>query len=558
MRRITKSIALCWLVLVILLPSCASPSSELDYSEQLSNLEQQVGELKHQLQTSEQRLAELQQEMEQTSVEVQGLPQDILQLIQEALLESAQSDVQVLMDLGWGVSVMPHTNARGRTAITTCGIESGNFEKAPPILWELQEGTYPKQIANLHSINSEITSTTFPFVTFEDTILVRGCHFGSGELWLYRVKDGGISLVYTDEAATDLAYFAGQDPHTGAIYMPYEVGDRAVIIKSTDDGLTWTKVYDEDLGGEQTIYEIAAYKDKVYATNTDAERVIYSPDGGTTWQEVLDGSSKGYCLEGVSIINGMVLVPTNHGFWIAPHYTVPGRWFFIHIPIKNMVILRQSKLIGNGIVTNYYGYDMSAYLMTQDFFYTVSPVVLPPSPGSYTGNPGVMTRYSGFGNTLYLGSTADGGGLLLKVKLPENPQVRISCPHEILDLTSLAPAGQEGDTSTLPDCWEFEVAGGANFALTVSATYNASATQGIAVHVYTSYTNRNNEYDTEELKDSSGNPVFGDMPLTPGETCQVTRDISTSARFIKIIIENLDVAQTVTNIKVISTLGGTN
>jgi hypothetical protein len=107
--------------------------------------------------------------------------------------------------------------------------------------------------------------------------------------------------------------------------------------------------------------------------------------------------------------------------------------------------------------------------------------------------------------------------------------------------------------TTLDDCSRVPIADN-NLSLTIEATYAPDATQGIAVHIYTSYDGT--KWDTEEYKDTSGNPVFGIVPFTAGESIRVTRSIPVSARFIKVTVENQDVAQPVTNVKVIATIGG--
>jgi hypothetical protein len=119
---------------------------------------------------------------------------------------------------------------------------------------------------------------------------------------------------------------------------------------------------------------------------------------------------------------------------------------------------------------------------------------------------------------------------------------------------NLLIASLAGRASTsLLDCLTIPVNAGSKLALTVRGSYHTEATQGIKVHIYTSYDGLN--YDSEELKDASGNPVFGNMPFAVGTTQQKTKDISTNARFVKVTIENLDETQAVSDVEVIATLG---
>ena len=86
------------------------------------------------------------------------------------------------------------------------------------------------------------------------------------------------------------------------------------------------------------------------------------------------------------------------------------------------------------------------------------------------------------------------------------------------------------------------------FTLTVEVTYHALATAGIKVHIYSSYDGL--VYDTEELKDARGSPVFGDAPFTPNEVVRMTKDIVFGSRYIRVTVENENVNQPVTGVEV--------
>lgn len=121
--------------------------------------------------------------------------------------------------------------------------------------------------------------------------------------------------------------------------------------------------------------------------------------------------------------------------------------------------------------------------------------------------------------------------------------------YPIIDETSIAKSA----STALVDCTEIPTEGVKSLALTVEATFNASATSGIKIHIYTSYDAVN--WDTEEQKDAEGNPVFGAMPFIAGSTQRITKYIPSDARFIKVTVENLDTTYLVTSVKVVATLG---
>jgi len=113
----------------------------------------------------------------------------------------------------------------------------------------------------------------------------------------------------------------------------------------------------------------------------------------------------------------------------------------------------------------------------------------------------------------------------------------------ILDEASIAA----GATTALGDCTAIDLSGGpATLALTVECTYNAGATQGIKIHVRTSYDGTNFDNIDWDSWTSS---------FTAGATIRQTKHYDTSPLYVKVLIENLDPAQTVTNVKIIATVG---
>ncbi len=111
----------------------------------------------------------------------------------------------------------------------------------------------------------------------------------------------------------------------------------------------------------------------------------------------------------------------------------------------------------------------------------------------------------------------------------------------VLDEASIALA----TTTVLGDCTAIDLSGGpATLALTVEATYNAGATQGIKIHVRTSPDGT--DFDTIDW--DSWSPSF-----TAGATIRQTKHYDVSPYAVKVLVENLDGAQAVTGVKVIAT-----
>lgn len=115
---------------------------------------------------------------------------------------------------------------------------------------------------------------------------------------------------------------------------------------------------------------------------------------------------------------------------------------------------------------------------------------------------------------------------------------------KIIDLSSLAA----GATSALTDCTAINLkVGPTALALTIACTFDALATQGIKVHVRSSYDGTN--YDTQDF--DAWTPNF-----TAGASIRVTKVYDVSPAYIKVLVENLDPAKAVTAVSVNSTVRG--
>lgn len=104
-----------------------------------------------------------------------------------------------------------------------------------------------------------------------------------------------------------------------------------------------------------------------------------------------------------------------------------------------------------------------------------------------------------------------------------------------------------GATTALGDCTAIDLSDGEHtLALTVEATYDGTATQGIKIHVRTSYDGTN----FDNIDWDSFTPSF-----TAGATIRQTKHYDTSPYAIKVLVENLDGVRTVTDVKIITVVG---
>jgi hypothetical protein len=115
---------------------------------------------------------------------------------------------------------------------------------------------------------------------------------------------------------------------------------------------------------------------------------------------------------------------------------------------------------------------------------------------------------------------------------------------EILNEAVIAAAA----TTVLGDCVSIDMhtSGYNTLAITIETTYNAAATRGIRLHVLTSYDDA--DYDTEDW--DMWEPNFA-----AGATIRQTKIYDTDPAYVRILVENLDAAQAVTNTIIHSTAG---
>ena len=118
--------------------------------------------------------------------------------------------------------------------------------------------------------------------------------------------------------------------------------------------------------------------------------------------------------------------------------------------------------------------------------------------------------------------------------------------HIILQSMTLANLAL-GATSVIGDCNSLDLrTGPSSLSLTIVATYNAAAALGLRVHVRTSPDDAN--WDNEDWD-------VWTAGFTAGATLRETENYVTDPMFLRVLIENLDPAQAITNIAVIASVG---
>lgn len=140
--------------------------------------------------------------------------------------------------------------------------------------------------------------------------------------------------------------------------------------------------------------------------------------------------------------------------------------------------------------------------------------------------------------------------------MAEERQIVVCIPGSVLGLTdkvtgialvlaTLAAA----TTSDITDCLGIDLsAAPRTLHLTVWMTFNAAAVAGARIHVLTSVDDVDIDYDTVDW--DTWNVTF-----TAGAIVQQSKNYDVCPAFIKVLVENLDLAQTITDIYVLATIG---
>jgi len=122
-------------------------------------------------------------------------------------------------------------------------------------------------------------------------------------------------------------------------------------------------------------------------------------------------------------------------------------------------------------------------------------------------------------------------------------QTPFSLDMPALNIESLAG----GKTSTLADSPPVSLGHITRLALTAECTYKANAERPIRIHVRASYDGMT--YDTVDL-------YTFENDFKPGQTARKTIELDPKVPFIKVFVENQDRSRSVSDIRVIATLGG--
>lgn len=378
-----------------------------------------------------------------------------------------------------------------------------------------------------------------PFMTSAGTVLLQNGNSTLGPFQIYRVSQlGVVTLVYNDANGRQWSYECWAESSAG-LFAGYRVaGDKVNVLKSIDDGVTWTVVYNSAVtASTNEVKGMAAIANSIFVGVAD--KIHASADGGATWTMVYDGDTDDlppFGCEGMLAVDNTIYAVGHWYIMVCPDYRAPTAWYRIIFPYdwawatRTLWTMRTPREVNNYISVVAVvepGQSRLHLLVSEDGFYSFRDV------GFASGS-----RCAVFQNALYMGETA-----IHRAFIPSNLNtVRNPLPRRVLRTDSLAALG----TST---SFSFEPALGTGLDITIEQTYHAAAAAGGQVALYSSRSGY--EWDTQVIE------AARTLAFTAGATRRETYtpgDSAQRARFLKVVYTNLDTTYAITNIRVYCTL----
>jgi len=358
--------------------------------------------------------------------------------IYRALFSEETAFTRVIVNYGYGYRCFPFTSLRGETVFTVCWVVFPPPAGKLPLcqVFRLEGFSVPVEIGNLYALDTRATASNQPYITLDGSILVPTqnnpdrTHIA---IWRY----DGISWSKTyEDTGTDLTTVAhfSQDPQNRAIYGGYRNSTKSRVLKSTDDGKTWSLVYDvtEASTDDAYLYGCAAYFNNVILTKREKRTYIRSTNGGSSWTEsaVLP-----------TLPRTVNIIPDLHLAFISnDNYLYYSRdWFASYNRIRiqsgtSSWALRYPIMIGGRLFLSAVGYG-TVILASKDLYHMIVPV--------FSNEDAPSARISGYGDFLFVG--AEFHGTLTRINLPKTLERGFSCPILLWESASVPDTGANTD-----------------------------------------------------------------------------------------------------------------
>lgn len=274
-------------------------------------------------------------------------------------------------------------------------------------------------IADFHSMEKRNTTTGQPFITNDGVILVptwsAGFYaYGTTGLAIYRSEDQGMSWtkVYQNSKGTYAKHFF-ENPWDGNLYIGIGVGGGgsggkieyrpagSYLLKSTDQGITWEEILKVDY--PTALYDGTALKDQILVTARDKRSLYRSANGGYSWNEILVGDTPRNIFYSKNL--DKIIVSSNSSIFVSSD---GYRWSRFEAPIKWLIL--RYPTFHNGKI-HMISAGPRSYIIATDLrkWYLVLDA-------TQVAGSSAFTRMAVLNDYIFLGNELTGS--LLRVKIP--------------------------------------------------------------------------------------------------------------------------------------------
>ena len=262
------------------------------------------------------------------------------------------ASVQMLLNYGKYHRIWPFFDTHQKKLYVTIALLRPLVEPICELLVSEDYGQSWKMIADFHFMDERNTTTGQPFVTNDGIIFVPVWNAGfytHGETWLaiYKSDDQGLSWtkVYEDPKGTYGKHFF-QNPFDASLYLGVGVeggGDRSrvsstparsYLLCSKDYGKSWRKILKVDY--PTALYSGTAIDDKTVIVTAREKKSVFRTVNGVSWTETHLGntarSASHFESLGKTVIssNSSIFVSTDGISWIR--LNAPIKWLMLRYP----------------------------------------------------------------------------------------------------------------------------------------------------------------------------------------------------------------------------------
>jgi len=349
-------------------------------------------------------------------------------------LREELAPTKIIVDYGYGYRALPNVGPNGETVFV---ISSSVFPvpegKLPMCkVFRLDGFAHPVDLGDLYSLDPKATDAFMPLVTLDGSILVPVVNSPDRtQMAIWRYDGEEWSKVYEDTGTNLTQPMLAQDIPVSdrPIYAGYRNNVRSRVLKSVDDGETWSLVYDvaEASPSDAYFYGCGAWNARVVLTKREKRTFIRSTDAGSTWTESPVLPSKPRTVHFYPQLDLGYITSEGFIYYSRDYFATYRR---IRVPAK----VSRYLIMAKGIMLFSDMWTYTTIYASKDLCHTIVPIHFIPD-----NSP----RIAAYGDYLFIGYELR--GRLVRVRLPETLDGGLSCPIMLWEDESVPDTGETTD-----------------------------------------------------------------------------------------------------------------